>query len=148
MRISAGGASEASDAPFLLRFGDAIAIGLIVVLNAVLGFYQEKKAESALDALKRMQTATARVRRDKTVVVVKARDVVVGDVLEMEAGDAIPADARLLQSINLATEESALTGESVPVGKDAVSRVSEDATLGDRSNMLFVGSFCFSPVLS
>ncbi|MFO0678619.1 MAG: cation-translocating P-type ATPase [Polyangiaceae bacterium] len=134
------GASETHGEPFLLRYGDAIAIGLIVVLNAVLGFYQEQKAEAALDALKRMQSTNARVRRGSVIRVVPAREVVVGDVLELEAGDAVPADARLLQAINVASEESSLTGESVPVGKDAIAVVAEDATLGDRSNMLFVGS--------
>ncbi len=124
----------------LTRFGDTTAIALIVLLNAGLGFYQEVRAEAALNALQKMQTPKARVRRDNQVVVLDARQITVGDVLELEAGDAIAADARLLQALNLAAEESALTGESTPVSKDALARIAEDATIGDRSNMLFVGT--------
>jgi len=87
-----------------------------------------------------MQTPNARVRRDDEVKIVAAFDVVVGDVLELEAGDAVPADARLLQTANLSAEESSLTGESVPVQKDARAAVADDATLGDRATMLFVGT--------
>jgi P-type Ca2+ transporter type 2C len=128
------------DEPVLVRFGDATAILLIVVLNALLGFYQERRAEAALAALEKMQTLNARVRRGDEVKVVAATDVVLGDVLELETGDAVPADARLLQTANLSAEESALTGESVPVQKDARAAVADDATLGDRANMLFVGT--------
>ena len=128
------------DEPVLVRFGDATAILLIVVLNALLGFYQERRAEAALAALEKMQTLNARVRRDDEVKIVAAFDVVVGDVLELEAGDAVPADARLLQTANLSAEESSLTGESVPVQKDARAAVADDATLGDRATMLFVGT--------
>jgi Ca2+-transporting ATPase len=126
--------------PVLVRFGDASAILLIVVLNALLGFYQERRAEAALAALEKMQTLNARVRRDDVVKVVAATEVVVGDVLELETGDAVPADARLLQTANLSAEESSLTGESVPVQKDARAAVADDATLGDRATMLFVGT--------
>jgi Ca2+-transporting ATPase len=125
---------------FLTRWGDAISIVLIVVLNAVLGYTQERRAEAALDALKKMQSPSARVRRGNDVSVVPAAELVAGDVLELEAGDAIPADARLLQAIDLAVEESALTGESVPSTKDARAELPEDAPLGDRSTMLFVGT--------
>ncbi len=125
---------------FLGRYGDATAILLIVALNAVLGFVQERRAEAALDALERMQTPTARVRRDDRVRTIPASQLVVGDMLELEAGDAVPADARLLQTINLAAEESALTGESVPVGKDARAALADDAPLADRCTMLFVGT--------
>ena len=124
----------------LARFGDTIAIGLIVLLNSCLGFYQEVRAEAALDALQKLQTPKARVRRDNQVVVLDAQFVTVGDVLELEAGDAIAADARLLQALDLSVEESSLTGESVPSRKDALARVHTDATIGDRSNMLFVGT--------
>jgi P-type Ca2+ transporter type 2C len=126
--------------PVLVRFGDATAILLIVVLNALLGFYQERRAEAALAALEKMQTLNARVRRGDQVKIVAATEVVVGDVLELETGDAVPADARLLQTANLSAEESALTGESVPVQKDARAAVADDATLGDRATMLFVGT--------
>jgi Ca2+-transporting ATPase len=133
------GASRVGE-PVLLRFGDASAILLIVLLNALLGFYQERRAEAALAALEKMQTPNARVRRDNRVQVVAASGVVVGDVLELEAGDAVPADARLLQTADLSAEESALTGESVPVQKDARAAVADDAPLGDRATMLFVGT--------
>ncbi len=124
----------------LLRFGDATAILLIVALNALLGFYQERRAEAALAALEKMQTPSARVRRDNETKVISASKLVVGDVLELDAGDAVPADARLLQTINLLAEESALTGESVPVSKEARAAVADDAPLGDRATMLFVGT--------
>ncbi len=126
--------------PILVRYGDATAILLIVAINALLGFFQERRAEAALAAIEKMQTPTARVRRDDQPVVLSAAAVVAGDVLELEAGDAVPADARLLQAINLLVEESSLTGESVPAAKDARAAVAEDAPLGDRVNMLFVGT--------
>ncbi len=128
------------DETFLVRFGDATAILLIVALNAFLGFYQERRAEAALDALQKMQTPNARVRRGGKVTVIAATEVVVGDVLELEAGDAIAADARLLQTANVTAEEASLTGESVPVVKEANAIVAEDATLGDRSNMVWLGT--------
>jgi P-type Ca2+ transporter type 2C len=133
------GASRAEE-PLLVRFGDAIAIFLIVLLNAVLGFYQERRAEQALDALEKMQSTQARVMRDEKVISIDAAEVTVGDLLELEAGDAVPADARLLQAINLAVEESSLTGESMPAGKDARAALPPDAPLGDRSTMLFLGT--------
>jgi Ca2+-transporting ATPase len=133
------GASRKHDR-LLVRFGDATAILLIVVLNAILGFFQERRAEAALAALEKMQTPNARVRRDDQVHVISAASIVVGDVLELEAGDAVPADARLLQTIDLAAEESALTGESSPVQKDARACVADDAPLADRPTMLFVGT--------
>ncbi|WP_146651193.1 cation-translocating P-type ATPase [Labilithrix luteola] len=134
------GASTHGGASFLARFGDAIAIGLIVVLNAVLGFYQERKAEQALEALKNMQTPTARVRRGDQVKIIAASTLVPGDILEIEAGDAVPADARLLQTIDLATQEAALTGESLPIAKDARAQLPDDAPIGDRTTMLFTGT--------
>jgi Ca2+-transporting ATPase len=133
------GASR-SDASMMVRYGDATAILLIVVLNAVLGFVQERRAEAALDALEKMQTPSARVRRGDAVKIVSASSLVAGDMLELEAGDAVPADARLLQTVNLLVEESSLTGESVPVSKDARAAVAHDAPLGDRATMLFVGT--------
>jgi len=134
------GASAKSDESFLARFGDAIAIGLIVVLNAFLGYYQEHRAEQALDALKKMQTPNARVRRGDVVRVIPAVELVLGDVLEVEAGDAVAADARLLQTVNLATQEAALTGESLPIPKDARAELPDDAPIGDRATMLFTGT--------
>jgi Ca2+-transporting ATPase len=134
------GAMQAPEQSLLARYGDATAILLIVVLNAVLGYYQERRAEAALDALQKLQTPTARVRRGDAIKVVPATALVVGDVLEIEAGDAVPADARLLTSANLYAEESTLTGESVPVNKDGLAVVEADAPIGDRANMLFVGT--------
>jgi Ca2+-transporting ATPase len=134
------GASGNAEASWLARYGDALAIALIVVLNAVLGYYQERRAEAALDALKKMQTPNARVRRGDQVKIIPAVDVVPGDVLELEAGDAVPADARLLQTINLATLEASLTGESLPITKDALAELPDDAPIGDRSTMLFTGT--------
>jgi Ca2+-transporting ATPase len=133
------GASHGEE-PVLVRFGDAIAILLIVALNAVLGFVQEQRAEAALDALQKMQTPRARVRRAGEVAFLPAPELVVGDILELEAGDAVPADARLLQTANLAAEESALTGEPIPVAKDARAIIGADAPLGDQVTMLFVGT--------
>jgi Ca2+-transporting ATPase len=126
--------------PLIVRFGDAIAILIIVAMNSILGFFQERRAEAALDALQKMQTPHARVRRDDRVATIRATQLVTGDILELEAGDAVPADARLLLALNLATEEAALTGESAPVGKDARAVVADDAPLGDRFTMVFLGT--------
>jgi len=134
------GFMAASTESFLSRFGDAIAILLIVVLNAFLGYYQERRAEAALDALHRLSAPNARLRRGGKVVVVPAAEVVPGDILELEAGDAIAADARLVQTIDFATEEAALTGESAASVKDAMSPVAVDAPLGDRVTMVFTGT--------
>ncbi len=134
------GFTASSTQSFLSRFGDAIAILLIVVLNAFLGYYQERRAEAALDALQKLSAPNARLRRDGKLVVVPAAEVVPGDILELEAGDAIAADARLVQTIDLATEEAALTGESSASVKDALAPVAVDAPLGDRATMVFTGT--------
>ena len=112
---------------------------LIVILNAIMGVMQESKAEKALEALKSMSAPHARVLRDGEEKVIEAAELVPGDIIHLEAGDFIPADARLLHSVSLKSEESALTGESVPSEKDAASEVEEKAPLGDRSNMVFSG---------
>ena len=112
---------------------------LIVILNAVMGVYQEGKAEKALDALKNMSAPHARVIRDGVEQVVDAAALVPGDIIKLEAGDFVPADARLLQSASLKSEEAALTGESVPSEKDAAVVVDEKAPIGDRTNMVFSG---------
>ncbi len=112
---------------------------LIVVLNAVMGVYQEGKAEKALDALKNMSAPHARVIRDGVEKVIDAAELVPGDIIKLEAGDFVPADARLLHSASLKSEESALTGESVPSEKDADAEVALDAAIGDRTNMVFSG---------
>ncbi len=112
---------------------------LIVILNAIMGVYQEGKAEKALDALKNMSAPHARVIRDGKESVIDASSLVPGDIIKLEAGDFVPADARLLQSTSLKSEESALTGESVPSEKDASVIVDENAPIGDRTNMVFSG---------
>ena len=122
-----------------MEFFEPLLILLIVVLNAVLGVVQESKAEKALDALKNMSAPHARVVRDGKETVIDASQLVPGDIIRLEAGDFIPADARLLKSVSLKSEESALTGESVPSEKDAAAEVLENAPLGDRTNMVFSG---------
>ena len=121
------------------EFFEPILILLIVVLNAVMGVIQEGKAERALDALKGMSAPHARVIRDGVEKVINAADLVPGDIIKLEAGDFVPADARLIRSVSLKSEEAALTGESVPSEKDADEVVAVDAPLGDRRNMVFSG---------
>ena len=114
-------------------------IVLIVILNAIMGVMQESKAEKALDALKNLSSPHARVIRDGKEQIIDAADLVPGDIIRLEAGDFVPADARLLRSVSLKAEESALTGESVPSEKDAGASIDEKAPLGDRINMVFSG---------
>ncbi|MBQ7224160.1 MAG: calcium-translocating P-type ATPase, PMCA-type [Clostridia bacterium] len=121
------------------EFFEPVLILLIVVLNAIMGVVQESKAEKALDALKNMSAPHARVLRDGKEQVINAADLVPGDIILLEAGDFVPADARLIRSVSLKSEESALTGESVPSEKDAKADVKENAPLGDRHNMVFSG---------
>jgi P-type Ca2+ transporter type 2C len=116
------------------------AIMAIVVLNAALGIVQEKKAQEALAALKAMSAPEANVLRDGHRVTVQAKELVPGDIVLLEAGNYIPADVRLLETINLQVEEAALTGESVPVQKNADAILRDDASLGDRINMAFMGT--------
>lgn len=123
----------------LKAFFEPLLIVLIVVLNAVIGVMQESKAEKALEALKNLSAPHARVIRDGTEQIIDAVELVPGDIIRLEAGDFIPADARLLESASLKSEESALTGESVPSEKSAQAVVAADAPLGDRSNMVFSG---------
>jgi Ca2+-transporting ATPase len=119
---------------------EAVAIMAIVVLNATLGLIQEGRAEQALSALKKMAAPEARLMRDGKTVLVPANQVVPGDVVILEAGDYIPADLRLVETINLKIEEASLTGESVPVDKKADAQVAEKAVLGDRKNMAYMGT--------
>ncbi len=124
-------------------FTDVIIILAVVIINAVLGVYQESKAEKAIEALQEMSAATSKVLRDGQVLTIHSEDLVVGDVILLEAGDAVPADARLLESASLQVEEAALTGESVPVYKfiDILNLADEskDVPLGDRKNMVYMG---------
>ena len=125
-------------------FADVIIILAVVIINAVLGVYQESKAEKAIEALQEMSAATSKVMRDGKVQVIHSEDLVVGDVILLEAGDAVPADARILESASLKIEEAALTGESVPVTKfiDMIhlKENENDVPLGDRKNMMYMGS--------
>jgi Ca2+-transporting ATPase len=120
-------------------FFEPALILLIVVLNALMGVLQESKAEKALEALKSLSAQHARVLRDGKETIIKATSLVPGDIIFLEAGDFIPADARLLHSASLKSEESALTGESVPSEKDAAAVVAANAPLGDRHNMIYSG---------
>ncbi|EDP11929.1 putative calcium-translocating P-type ATPase, PMCA-type [Amedibacillus dolichus DSM 3991] len=121
------------------EFFEPALILLIVILNAIMGVLQESKAEKALDALKSLSAPHARVLRDGVESVIDAAELVPGDIIKLEAGDFVPADARLLKSASLKSEESALTGESVSAEKDALAQIEENAPLGDRSNMMFSG---------
>ena len=121
------------------EFFEPLLIVAIVVANAVMGVMQESKAEKALDALKNLSAPHARVLRDGKETVIEATQLVVGDIILLEAGDFVPADARLMTAASLKSEESALTGESVPSEKDASAAVATDAPLGDRKNMVYSG---------
>lgn len=121
------------------EFFEPILILLIVIVNALMGVLQENKAEKALEALKSLSAPHAKVIRDGREKVVTATDLVPGDIILLEAGDFIPADARLIKSASLKAEESALTGESVPTEKDAEEIPEENSPLGDRHNMVYSG---------
>ena len=116
---------------------DAIIILAVVLLNAILGVFQESKAEEAIEALKKMASPVASVLRDGHVEHVKGEDIVVGDIVILEAGDVVPADMRLFEVNTVKIEESALTGESVPVDKDLVIPTGDEVGIGDRTNMAF-----------
>ncbi|MCK9444895.1 MAG: calcium-translocating P-type ATPase, SERCA-type [Tissierellaceae bacterium] len=120
---------------------DALVIIAIVILNALLGLYQEGKAEKALEALKKMASPTAKVLRDGQLVEAPANSLVPGDIVNLDAGDIIPADLRLIESSNLQIEEASLTGESVPVDKRDDIIYWEDVSLGDRKNMAYMSTF-------
>ena len=124
-------------------FADVIIIMFVVIVNAALGVYQENKAEKALEALQEMSSAMSKVLRDGHIVTVKSEDLVVGDVVILEAGDAVPADGRIIDSKSMKIEEAALTGESVPVDKVIemlYMQGTSDISLGDRKNMVYMGS--------
>ncbi len=121
-------------------FADVIIIMTVVIINAVLGVYQENKAEKAIEALQKMSAATCHVLRDGHTQKIKSEDLVPGDVILLEAGDAVPADARVLESHSMQIEEAALTGESVPVAKQTEALEGENVPLGDRKNMVYMGS--------
>ena len=125
-------------------FADVIVILFVVMVNAVLGVFQESKAEKAIEALQQMAAATSKVLRDGKEVTVRSEDLAVGDIVLLEAGDAVPADGRVLESASMKVEEAALTGESVPVTKLVdllhLRAQTQDIPLGDRRNMVYMGS--------
>ena len=124
-------------------FADVFIILFVVIMNAVLGVYQESKAEAAIEALQEIAAATSKVLRDGHVLTVKSEELVPGDIILLEAGDSVPADARIIESASMKIEEAALTGESVPVTKHADVLTAEsngEVPLGDRKNMVYMGS--------
>ncbi|RLI34931.1 hypothetical protein DRO55_05850 [Candidatus Bathyarchaeota archaeon] len=125
--------------PTLEDYADSITIGVIVILNSIVGFVQEYRSEKAMEALKRLTAPQARVLRDGREVIIPAEMVVPGDVILLESGDRIPADGRLMETIELRTNEAVLTGESTPVEK-MTDPVREDAPVSDRRNMVFMGT--------
>ena len=125
---------------FLKEISDSIIILAVILLNAIIGMIQESKAEKSLEALKKLSSPTALVRRDGAPVELPAADLVVGDIVLLEAGRVIPADLRLISTVNMKVEESALTGESVPVQKDAQFLAEGEITLGDRLNMAYLST--------
>lgn len=120
---------------------DSLVIFIVVILNAVLGVAQESKAEKSLDALKKMSSPSCKVIRNGKTDQIPSSELVVGDIILVEAGDFIPADARLIDAVNLQVDESALTGESLPVEKHSEKLEGETAALGDRKNMLFSSTY-------
>lgn len=120
---------------------ESLIIMIVVLINAILGLYQENKAEKSLEALQKMTSATCKVYRDNSLQTIDTKDLVVGDIIYVEAGDSIPADARIIECSNLKIEEAALTGESVPVNKNADYIEEDDIPLGDRKNCLFSSTY-------
>lgn len=125
---------------FLHEYTDAIVILIIVVLNSALGFTQEYRAEQAMAALKKMATPKVRVRRGGHVSEISSRELVPGDVIFLEAGNSIPADGNMIESVNFRVQESVLTGESEAVEKDTQPVHKEDPALGDQHNRIFMGT--------
>lgn len=115
---------------------DAVVIMIVVILNAIMGVFQESKAEEAIDALQSMASPEAHVRRNGKIQVMKSTEIVPGDIVSLEAGDVVPADMRLIEENSLQVEEAALTGESVPTEKD-IETISEEVGIGDRTNMVY-----------
>ncbi|MBQ8320406.1 MAG: calcium-translocating P-type ATPase, PMCA-type [Clostridia bacterium] len=133
---------EAKGQPEIGEFAEFFIIVAVVLLNAILGVVQEGKAEQAVEALKQMTTSTCKVIRGGKLTAVKSEDLVVGDVVILEAGDSVPADCRIIESASLKSEEAALTGESVPSNKQTEALQEADGKevgLGDRKNMLYMG---------
>ena len=127
------------EAPVLEDYADALTIGVIVTLNAVVGFVQEYRSERAMEALRKFMTSNARVLRDGKERIIPAEDVVPGDIILLESGDRVPADGRLMEAIDLRTDEAVLTGESTPVEKQT-GILNAGTPIGDRRNMVFMGT--------
>ena len=124
-------------------YADVFIIMFVVIMNAVLGVYQESKAEAAIEALQQIAAATSKVMRDGHQLTIKSEELVPGDIILLEAGDSVPADARIIESASMKIEEAALTGESVPVTKHAdvlTAEANGEVPLGDRKNMVYMGS--------
>ena len=121
---------------------DSLIIVIVVMLNAILGVYQENSAEKSLEALKKLSAPNAKVIRNGERVSIPSRELVVGDIVSIEAGDYIPSDGRIIESYNLKVDESSLTGESLPVNKVSSIIDDEDVPLGDRKNMAFASTVC------
>ncbi|MDL5504094.1 MAG: HAD-IC family P-type ATPase, partial [Candidatus Methanoperedens sp.] len=121
------------------EIADSIIILLIVVLSGILGFFQEYRAQNAIDALKKMAAPTARVVRDGRESIIPAAKIVPGDIIFLQTGDGIPADSRLIEAINLETDEASLTGESVSVRKKT-DALEEGLPIADRNNMAYMGT--------
>ncbi|WP_436663518.1 calcium-translocating P-type ATPase, SERCA-type [Alicyclobacillus acidoterrestris] len=122
------------------EFTDAVTIIAIIFLNGILGFIQEVRAEKSLSALKELTAPMAQVRRDGAVISVPAKELVPGDIVLLEDGDRVPADGRILKATVFDVEESALTGESVPASKDPSAKIDVESNLGDRVNMVYMGT--------
>lgn len=122
---------------FINQVSVGILVGILVILNVVMGARQELKAKASVDALSKMQIPRARVFRDGSLVQIEASTLVPGDIVALEAGEIVPADGRILRSATLETQEAALTGESAPIPKDAAALSDPETTLGDRANMVF-----------
>lgn len=120
---------------------ESVIIMVVVLVNAILGLYQENKAEKSLEALKKMSAASCKVIRENSIQTIHAEELVVGDIILVEAGDSIPADARIIECSNLKVEEAALTGESVPVDKNSDYIEEDDIPLGDKKNCLFSSTY-------
>ena len=122
------------------EWSDAIIILVVVLINAVLGVVQESKAEKAIEALQNMSKAKSKVRRNGKIITIESEELVPGDIIELEAGDSVPADARIMKSASMKAEEAALTGESVPVDKIDTTLEGNEIPLGDRKNMVYMGT--------
>ena len=119
---------------------DSIIILIVVIVNAIIGVAQESKAEKSLEALQKLSSHVAKVMRDGNVTVIPSKELVVGDIVILDTGDYVPADIRIIEAINLKSQEASLTGESLPVEKNSNIILDEKVDLGDRVNMLYSSS--------